>query len=78
MPTKVKGYLLIQTKMGKANLVAHALRKLPGVVSVDVVAGSWDAIATIAGESIEQLGELVTGKVRNIEGVERTLTSFVL
>lgn len=75
---KVKGYLLIQTQMGKAKAVAEAVSNLPGVITVNVVTGSWDVIATVAGESIAQIGELVTVKVRNIEGVERTLTSFVL
>jgi DNA-binding Lrp family transcriptional regulator len=75
---KVKGYLLIQTQMGKAKLVVDALRKLPGIVSVDVVTGSWDAIAVVSGGSIQQLGELVTSRVRKIDGVERTLTSFVI
>jgi DNA-binding Lrp family transcriptional regulator len=74
----VKGYLLIQTQMGKAKSVVEEVRKLPGIVTVDIVTGSWDAIAVISGESIQQLGEMVTTTVRNIEGVERTLTSFVL
>ncbi len=78
MPVQVRGYLLIQTQMGKAKPVAEAIRKLPGVESVDTVSGSWDAIAMVKGDSIEQIGQLVTGKIRNIEGVQRTLTSFVL
>jgi DNA-binding Lrp family transcriptional regulator len=74
----VKGYLLIQTQMGKAKSVVDEVRKLPGILSVDVVTGSWDAIAVVSGESIQQIGEMVTSKVRKINGVERTLTSFVI
>ena len=74
----VKGYLLIQTKMGKAKQVVEAVRSLEGVISADAVTGSWDAIAIVTGESVKDIGELVVGRVRKIDGIEKTLTCFVV
>jgi DNA-binding Lrp family transcriptional regulator len=74
----VKGYLLIQTRMGKAKQVVEEIRRADGVTSADAVAGSWDAIATVSGDSIKDIGELVVGKLRKIDGVEKTLTCFVV
>ena len=46
---------------------------------VHVISGDWDIIAKARGESIQSIGELVLDKIRNVKGVERTLTctSFV-
>jgi DNA-binding Lrp family transcriptional regulator len=74
----VKGYLLIQTKMGMAKQVVDAIRKLEGVVSADAVTGSWDAIAIVTGESVKDIGELVVGRVRKSDGIDKTLTCFVV
>jgi len=74
----VKGYLLIQTKMGMTKQVVDAIRKLEEVVSADEVTGSWDAIAIVTGKSIKDIGELVVGRVRKIDGIDKTLTCFVV
>jgi DNA-binding Lrp family transcriptional regulator len=74
----IKGYLLIQTKMGTTKQVVDAIRKVEGVVSADAVTGSRDAIAIVTGESVKDIGELVVGRVRKIDGIEKTLTCFVV
>jgi DNA-binding Lrp family transcriptional regulator len=74
----IKGYLLIQTKTGTTKQVVDAIRKVEGVVSADAVTGSWDAIAIVTGESVKNIGELVVGRVRKIDGIEKTLTCFVV
>lgn len=74
----VKGYLLIRTNMGMTKQVVEAIRKLDGVVSADAVTGSWDAIAIVNGESVKDIGELIVGRVRKIDGIDKTLTCFVV
>ena len=74
----VKGYLLIQTKMGMTKQVVDAIRRVAGVSSADAVTGSWDAIAIVTGESVKDIGELVVGRVRKIDGIDKTLTCFVV
>jgi DNA-binding Lrp family transcriptional regulator len=74
----VKGYLLIEAKLGKADQVIKSADGMEGIVSIDKVSGSWDVIAVVTGESIKDIGELVVGKIRKIEGIEKTLTCFVV
>ena len=45
-----------------------------GVVSVDPVTGPYDAIAIVEGETLTELGEIVTAKVHAISGISRTVT----
>ena len=73
-----KAFVLIETKPGKNKEVATALEQLKGVKSVDVVTGPYDIIAIIEGESLNDIGDLVTGKIHPIAGISRTVTCLAL
>ncbi len=53
---------------------AQKISEIPDVCEVHVISGDWDIIAKARGESIQSIGELVLDKIRNVKGVERTLT----
>jgi len=76
MATKV--HLLIETKAGKVKEVAKAIGGLAGVISVDAVTGPYDAIATIEGETVNDIGELVTSQIHPINGISRTVMCVVV
>ena len=69
----VKAYILIETHVGKTKEVVEAIGELAGVISVDTVTGPYDAIATIEGETLNDIGDLVTSKVHSINGISRTV-----
>ena len=58
---------------------AGKIAEIPDISEVHVISGDWDIIAKARGESIQAIGELVLDRIRNVRGVERTLTctSFV-
>ena len=58
---------------------AQTIAEIPDIYEVHVISGDWDIIAEARGESIQSIGELVLDRIRNVKGVERTLTctSFV-
>lgn len=58
---------------------AEKIAQIEDIFEVHVISGDWDIIAKARGESIQSIGELVLDKIRNVKGVERTLTcaSFV-
>jgi DNA-binding Lrp family transcriptional regulator len=58
---------------------AERIAEIPDIYEVHVISGDWDIIAKARGESIQAIGELVLDRIRNVKGVERTLTctSFV-
>ena len=75
---KAKAFVLIETAAGRNKEVGNALKKLPGIKSVDVVTGPYDIIAIIEGESLNDIGELVTGNIHPIAGISRTVTCLAI
>ncbi|MBA7605621.1 hypothetical protein ES703_12755 [subsurface metagenome] len=73
-----KAFVLIETAVGRSKEVLTALRKLEGVNSVDTVTGPYDIIAIVEGETLNDIGDLVTGKVHPIAGISRTVTCLAI
>jgi len=75
---KAKAFVLIETAVGRTREVVTALGRLEGVKSVDPVTGPYDVIAIIEGESLNEIGDLVTGKIHPIAGISRTVTCLAI
>ena len=69
-----RAFILIETQVGRSRQVAEELRSLKGVISADVVTGSFDIIALIQAADMTTMADLVTGGVQGIRGVLRTIT----
>ena len=73
-----KAFVLIETEVGKTRDVVNALQKLKGVNSVDTVTGPYDIIVILQGDSLNDIGNLVTGKIHPIAGISRTVTCLAI
>lgn len=73
-----RAFVLIETVVGKNKDVVVALRQLNGVKSVDVVTGPYDIIAVVEGETLNDIGEVVTSRIHPIGGISRTVTCLAL
>jgi DNA-binding Lrp family transcriptional regulator len=73
-----KAFVLIETAIGKTKEVTTSIEKLAGVKSVDTVTGPYDIIAIVEGENLNDVGDLVTGKIHPIAGISRTVTCLAL
>lgn len=73
-----KAFVLIETAVGRTKEVVAALSRLEGIKSVDTVTGPYDIIAVIEGESLNEIGDLVTGKIHPIAGISRTVTCLAV
>ena len=73
-----KAFVLIETIVGKTKEVVTSLRKLEGVKSVDPVTGPYDVIVIIEGESLTDIGDLVTVKVHRVPGISRTVSCLTI
>jgi DNA-binding Lrp family transcriptional regulator len=71
---QAKAFVLIETAVGRNKDVANALKKLNGMKSVDIVTGPYDIIAIMEGDSLNDIGDLVTGNIHPIAGISRTVT----
>lgn len=70
----VNAIVLIQTTHGKINTVAEQLAEIPEISEVYSVGGSYDVIAIIRVRDNEDIANLVTQKMVQIDGIERTET----
>jgi len=73
-----KAFILIETAVGRNKEMVTALKQLEGVNSVDTVTGPYDVIATIEGETFNDIGDLVAAKIHPIAGISRTVTCLVV
>ena len=73
-----KAFVLIETVAGRNKEIVASLRQLKGVKSVDTVTGPYDIIAIIEGETLNDIGDLVTGKIHPIAGISRTVTCLAI
>ena len=69
-----KAYVLIETAVGKTKDVLGSLRQVNGVKEADAVTGEYDVVAVVEAENLNSIGELVTGKIHTIVGIQRTTT----
>lgn len=70
----VNAIVLIQTTHGKINNVAEQLAEISEISEVYSVGGSFDVIAIIRVHMNEDIADLVTEKMQQIDGIERTET----
>jgi DNA-binding Lrp family transcriptional regulator len=74
----VQAYVLIQTEVGKAAVVAEEVRKITGVETADDVTGPYDVIVRASSEDVDSLGKLVVARIQAVDGITRTLTCPVV
>ena len=73
-----KAFVLIETVVGKTREVVAKIKQIEGVKSVDPVTGPYDVIAILEASSLNDVGDLVTGKIHPITGISRTVTCLAI
>jgi DNA-binding Lrp family transcriptional regulator len=63
--------------MGSENEVLEALRKIENVKETFVVYGVYDLIARVEADTMDQLKDIITWKIRRLDRVRSTLTMMV-
>jgi DNA-binding Lrp family transcriptional regulator len=66
--------MLIQTEVGRAEVVAKQLASLPGVLSSEYVTGPYDVVVRIGADDLADLQANVVPSVQQVAGITRTLT----
>jgi DNA-binding Lrp family transcriptional regulator len=57
--------------------VATEIAQFPEVQEVHIITGDWDLLVKLRAENVEAIGKFVVDKLRNIEGLDKTLTCMV-
>jgi DNA-binding Lrp family transcriptional regulator len=66
--------MLIQTEVGRAEVVAKQLAGLPGVLSSEYVTGPYDVVVRIGADNLARLQADIVPSVQQVTGITRTLT----
>ncbi|MFB1296760.1 Lrp/AsnC ligand binding domain-containing protein [Mycobacterium sp. pW049] len=70
----VEAFVLIQTEVGRAEVIAKQLAALAGVLSSEYVTGPYDVVARVGAPSLDELKTAVVPSVQQVVGITRTLT----
>ena len=69
-----QAFVLINCELGSEEKIIEELKTLSDVKDVQGTFGAYDIIVEIASESVEQIRETITWKIRKIEKIRSTLT----
>jgi hypothetical protein len=70
----VEAFVLIQTEVGRAEVIAKQLAGLTGVLSSEYVTGPYDVVVRVGANTLDELQSTVVPSVQHVSGITRTLT----
>lgn len=73
-----KAFVLINVESGAEEEVIIELKKIPGVEEAYYSYGVYDIITKINADSMEELKDMVTKKIRALSKVRSTLTLIMM
>jgi len=71
-------YVLINAELGVEEAVILGLNEIPQIKEVHAVYGVYDIITQLEAADTTELKELISSKIRRIDGVRATLTMIVM
>ncbi|MCD6310343.1 MAG: Lrp/AsnC ligand binding domain-containing protein [Candidatus Eremiobacteraeota bacterium] len=70
----IHSYILVEVEPGQVRDVSRKIASIPGISRACGVTGPYDVIAILEGDSIEELGKIVTTQIQVLPGVRKTIT----
>ena len=71
-------FILISAEVGMENEVLQDIKDIPEVKEAHVLYGVYDVIARVEADTMENLKNTVSWKIRHLEKVRSTLTMIVV
>jgi DNA-binding Lrp family transcriptional regulator len=68
----------MNVNMGSEERVFSEVRNVANVKECHKVYGAYDLIAKVEADSMEELKQIITSKIRRLDGVRSTLTTIVM
>jgi DNA-binding Lrp family transcriptional regulator len=75
--TVTKAYVLLKVKPGYERNIVKELKEQPEIEIINELYGEWDIITMVSVAGIDKLDELISDKMRRIEGISITSTMIV-
>ena len=71
-------YVLMNVELGAEEKILKEVRNMPNVKECNRVYGVYDMIAKIEADSMDELKEIISWKIRRLGGIRSTLTTIVM
>ena len=73
-----EAYIIIHTEKGNQYQILRSLSKIPGVVDGDLVVGYYEVICKVAAPTYNDIGDVVTKKIRKLADISSTITLNII
>lgn len=73
-----KALILINTQAGAMKYVRKKVAELDTVTEAAMLTGPYDIMALVEADEIVDVTDTLVGKIRNLSGVEDTVTNIVI
>ena len=73
-----RGYVFVDTEVGKGQEVREHLLQTQGIVAADLVMGPHDLVVVVEEPTIEEVGRVVVRDLHGTSGVKNTITMIVI
>ncbi len=73
-----RAFVLMNAELGSEDSIVDELRKISSVKEVFQVYGVYDILSLVEADTMEEVKETITWKLRKLEGVKSTLTMIVM
>ncbi len=70
-------YVLIVSETGSEQHVIEKLLRIDEIKEVNPVWGAYDVVIKVVGPTSDAVREIITGKIRKIEGIKTTVSLIV-
>ena len=71
-------YVLINCELGSEEEIINELKSLPSVIEVNASYGVYDIIVKIGADTIDNLRETITWRIRRLDKIKSTLTLIIV
>lgn len=71
-------FVLMNAELGKENHIVSEIKKIANVTEVYPVYGVYDVLMVIESDTMENLRETITSKIRKLDGIKSTLTMIIV
>lgn len=73
-----EAYIIIHTEKGNQYQILRSLSKIPEVVDGDLVVGYYEAICKVTAPTYNDIGDVVTKKIRKLADISSTVTLNII
>ena len=70
----MRAIVLLNVISGNETIILEKLKEIPEILDSFITFGEYDVNILLKANSAKELGKIVTGKIRKINGVLKTLT----